>query len=94
MKKILLTVFIFTWLQAGTKPRARDLGISFDGISGPLNSITDVDGVEVGHKTLIRGDGKLEVGKGPVRTGITAVLPRGKKYDPVLKKHVIFKETK
>ena len=83
MKKILLTFFIFTWLQVGTKPRARDLGISFDGISGPLNSITDVDGVEVGHKTLIRGDGKLEVGKGPVRTGITAVLPRGKKYDPV-----------
>jgi|TARA_B100001971_G_C18199576_1_gene543681 L-aminopeptidase/D-esterase-like protein len=70
-------------LFAQNKPRARDLGISFDGISGPLNSITDVDGVEVGHKTLIRGDGKLEVGKGPVRTGITAVLPRGKKYDPV-----------
>jgi len=70
-------------LFAQNKSRARDLGISFDGISGPLNSITDVDGVEVGHKTLIRGDGKLEVGKGPVRTGITAVLPRGKKYDPV-----------
>lgn len=63
--------------------RARDLGIPFDGIPGNLNAITDVRGVEVGQVTLISGDGKLVVGKGPVRTGVTAVLPRGKKYDPV-----------
>ncbi|HEY7423040.1 MAG TPA: P1 family peptidase [Gemmataceae bacterium] len=65
------------------KPRARDLGIPLDGAPGPRNAITDVKGVEVGHTTLIRGDGELVVGKGPVRTGVTAILPRGKKYDPV-----------
>ena len=57
--------------------RARDLGVPFDGTPGPLNAITDVDGVLVGHTTLISGSGKLVVGKGPVRTGVTAVLPRG-----------------
>jgi D-aminopeptidase len=60
------------------KPRARDLGIPFDGTTGALNAITDVSGVTVGHTTLISGEGKLQVGKGPVRTGVTAVLPRGK----------------
>ncbi|HET7840384.1 MAG TPA: P1 family peptidase, partial [Terriglobia bacterium] len=66
------------------KPRARDLGIPFDGSPGPLNAITDVHGVEVGHTTIIRGEGKLVVGQGPVRTGVTAVLPRGKSLaDPV-----------
>lgn len=65
------------------QPRARDLGIPFPGTPGPLNAITDVAGVTVGHVTLISGEGKLEVGKGPVRTGVTAVLPRGKTYDPV-----------
>jgi D-aminopeptidase len=60
------------------QPRARDLGIPFDGTPGPLNAITDVKGVEVGHTTLISGDGKLQVGVGPVRTGVTAILPRGK----------------
>jgi len=59
------------------KPRARDLGIPFDGAPGPLNAITDVAGVTVGHTTLISGSGKLQPGKGPVRTGVTAVLPRG-----------------
>jgi D-aminopeptidase len=58
--------------------RARDLGIPFDGQPGPLNAITDVKGVEVGHTTIISGEGKLQVGVGPVRTGVTAVLPRGK----------------
>src|ERR1700733_1980343 len=58
-------------------PRARDLGVPFDGTPGPLNAITDVDGVLVGHTTLISGSGALRVGKGPVRTGVTAVLPRG-----------------
>ena len=67
------------------KPRARDLGIPFDGTPGPANAITDVGGVLVGHTTLISGEGKLEIGKGPVRTGVTAVLPRGKNsmLDPV-----------
>lgn len=64
-------------------PRARDLGIPLEGIPANLNAITDVGGVEVGHVTLISGEGKLIVGKGPVRTGVTAILPRGKKYDPV-----------
>jgi len=64
--------------SARSKPRARDLGIPFDGTPGPLNAITDVAGVTVGHTTLISGEGKLQVGKGPVRTGVTAVLPRGK----------------
>ncbi len=71
--------------KAQTRPRARDLGVPFDGKPGPLNAITDVPGVAVGHTTLISGDGKLVVGKGPVRTGVTAVLPRGKDtmMDPV-----------
>lgn len=60
------------------KPRAHDLGIPFEGTPGPLNAITDVGGVEVGHKTLISGEGELKVGVGPVRTGVTAILPRGK----------------
>jgi D-aminopeptidase len=70
--------------QSVSKPRARDLGIPFDGTPGPLNAITDVKGVEVGHRTLISGEGKLKVGVGPVRTGVTAVFPRGKNSaDPV-----------
>lgn len=60
-------------------PRARDLGVPFEGQAGPLNAITDVAGVEVGHATIIRGAGKLIVGEGPVRTGVTAILPRGRK---------------
>ena len=62
---------------AQSKPRARDLGVPFDGQPGALNAITDVTGVRVGHTTLIRGDGALRVGEGPVRTGVTAILPRG-----------------
>lgn len=58
--------------------RARDLGVPFDGTPGPLNAITDVKGVEVGHTTLISGEGPLHVGVGPVRTGVTAILPRGR----------------
>jgi D-aminopeptidase len=65
--------------------RARDLGIPFDGTPGKFNAITDISGVEVGYTTLISGEGKLEVGKGPVRTGVTAILPRGRDAmnDPV-----------
>ncbi|MBM4189008.1 MAG: P1 family peptidase [Gemmatimonadetes bacterium] len=63
---------------AQTKARARDLGIPLDGTPGRHNAITDVAGVEVGYVTLIRGEGKRVVGQGPVRTGVTAVLPRGR----------------
>jgi len=79
---VLLCVTNITFSQA--KPRARDLGVPFDGTPGVNNAITDVKGVEVGHTTLISGSGKLKVGEGPVRTGVTAVLPRGKdSLDPV-----------
>jgi D-aminopeptidase len=64
-------------LQAQARPRARDLGVPFDGTPGPLNAITDVAGVTVGHATIITGQGKLVVGQGPARTGVTAVFPRG-----------------
>ena len=71
--------------QSASKPRARDLGVPFEGTPGPLNAITDVAGVEVGFTTLISGDGVLDVGKGPVRTGVTAILPRGRaSTDPVM----------
>jgi len=83
---LLLTVFLMllTPALAKAKPRARDLGVPFDGAPGALNAITDVKGVTVGHSTIIAGDGKLNVGVGPVRTGVTAVLPRGKdSTDPV-----------
>jgi L-aminopeptidase/D-esterase-like protein len=71
--------------EKNAKPRGRDLGIPFDGTPGPNNAITDVAGVTVGHTTLVSGEGKLVVGKGPVRTGVTAILPRGKESlsDPV-----------
>lgn len=60
------------------RPRAREAGIPLDGTPGPLNAITDVAGIEVGHVTLISGKGALEVGKGPVRTGVTVIFPRGR----------------
>ena len=70
------------WAQQ--KPRERDLKLPIGGTAGPLDAITDVAGVEVGHTTLISGSGKLVVGKGPVRTGVTVVHPRGKRnHDPV-----------
>jgi D-aminopeptidase len=75
---LLATSLAFSAQAPSRKPRARDLGVPFHGTPGPLNAITDVAGVEVGHTTLISGEGRLEVGKGPVRTGVTAVLPRGK----------------
>jgi L-aminopeptidase/D-esterase-like protein len=84
--KIILPLVLFLAASSSIEAqsrRARDLGIPLDGIPGDLNAITDVRGVEVGQVTLISGDGKLIVGKGPVRTGVTAILPRGKKYDPV-----------
>ncbi len=70
--------------RAQTPARARDVGVPFEGTPGALNSITDVKGVEVGYRTLISGGGKLQVGVGPVRTGVTAIFPRGKtSIDPV-----------
>ncbi len=74
---VVLFVITFAVPIAGqTKPRARDLGVAFEGTTGPLNAIVDVAGVEVGHKTLISGDA--------VRTGVTAIWPRGKQSsDPV-----------
>lgn len=82
----LSTTFVLSQIvSAQSKPRARDLGVPFEGTPGTLNAITDVKGVEVGHTTLISGEGKLQVGAGPVRTGVTAILPRGKQSsnDPV-----------
>ncbi|MCE3283803.1 MAG: L-aminopeptidase/D-esterase [Steroidobacteraceae bacterium] len=72
-------VFAAGTASAAERTRARDLGIPFAGRTGPLNAITDVAGVEVGYTTLVEGDGALQVGKGPVRTGVTAILPRGRK---------------
>jgi D-aminopeptidase len=64
--------------SGGRKFRARDLGIPFDGNPGPFNAITDVSGVEVGYRTLISGDTKSKDGAEIIRTGVTAILPRGK----------------
>lgn len=66
-------------IAVNRRPRARAAGVPFPGMPGAWNAITDISGVEVGYTTLIRGDGKLIVGKGPVRTGVTAILPRGLK---------------
>ena len=85
MKKIttaLLLLLACITLQA-QKPRARDIGIPFDGKPGIFNAITDVKGVEVGYSSIISGEGKNIRGKGPVRTGVTAILPRGKTNNPV-----------
>jgi len=85
--KFIIIIFLMavsaTSFSQEKKPRARDIGIPFDGTPGKYNAITDVAGVEVGHTTLIEGSGKLEKGKGPVRTGVTAIFPAGKKYAPV-----------
>jgi D-aminopeptidase len=75
---ITIIIFTFTITAPAQRARARDLGVPFDGTPGRNNAITDVAGVEVGHTTLISGEGQLVVGKGPVRTGVTAILPRGK----------------
>ncbi|MFT4733526.1 MAG: D-aminopeptidase [Algoriphagus sp.] len=82
----ILFTLIFIYFQSyGQKPRARDLGVPFVGKTGAFNAITDVTGVEVGYSTIISGEGKNKVGRGPVRTGITAIFPRGKakKFSPV-----------
>jgi L-aminopeptidase/D-esterase-like protein len=79
MRHFFLPLLLTAGLTAAAqRPRARDLDIPFYGTPGPLNAITDVTGVEVGFTTLVEGSGKLEVGKGPVRTGVTAIFPKGK----------------
>ena len=71
-------------ITAQQRPRGRELGIPFPGQTGPMNAITDVAGVAVGQVTLIEGEGKLVPGKGPIRTGVTAILPRPRgNWDPV-----------
>lgn len=79
-KNCLIATFLIITLTglAQTKPRARDLGVPLEGTPGKHNAITDVPGIEVGYKTIIDGNGKSEPGKGPVRTGVTVILPKGK----------------
>lgn len=81
--KILCILLLIPSYMYAQKPRARDIGIPFDGIPGKYNAITDVNGVQVGYSTIISGTGKNIRGEGPVRTGVTAILPRGKNNDPV-----------
>ncbi len=85
MKKIttLLILMLTCYNLQAQKPRARDIGIPFEGTPGKFNAITDVKGVEVGYSTIISGTGKNIRGKGPVRTGVTAILPRGRNNNPV-----------
>lgn len=82
MKSIIIITLISS-IAFSQKPRARDIGVQFEGTTGKFNAITDVKGVEIGHSTIIIGSGKNEIGKGPVRTGVTAIFPRGKKFNPV-----------
>lgn len=84
MKQLLLLASLFCSASSfAQKLRARDIGIPFDGTAGKFNAITDVKGVEVGFSTIISGQGKNIRGKGPVRTGVTAILPRGRSNNPV-----------
>lgn len=78
-----LALLVTTGCSVSASSRARDLGVPLAGQPGPLNAITDVAGVVVGHTTLIEGGGALEIGKGPVRTGVTAILPTGREFRPV-----------
>ena len=80
---VLCAAVAVTSTAPAQKPRARDLGARFDGQPGALNAITDVTGVRVGHTTLVRGEGALRPGAGPVRTGVTVIFPRGDGGDPV-----------
>ena len=84
--KITILIFLlFSSYLYGQKPRARDLGVPFVGTTGKYNAITDVKGVEIGYSTIISGTGENVIGKGPIRTGVTAIFPRGKakKFSPV-----------
>ncbi|MBG9377684.1 P1 family peptidase [Panacibacter sp. DH6] len=84
MKYLLVNILLLLFCQVqAQKPRARDIGIPFNGTPGKYNAITDVKGVEVGYSTIIRGSGKNVREQGPVRTGVTAILPRGRNNNPV-----------
>jgi len=84
MKIFLIMALLLTETMAyAQKPRARDIGIPFEGTPGKYNAITDVKGVEVGFSTIIEGEGKNIIGKGPARTGVTAIFPRGQSSVPV-----------
>jgi len=84
MKRLTILILVALPLMTfGQTKRARDLGIPFEGTPGKYNAITDVEGVEVGHSTIISGHGENVIGKGPVRTGVTAIFPRGKVNNPV-----------
>lgn len=82
---ILIITLLLCFYSHAQKPRARDLGVPFVGVPGLNNAITDVKGVEVGYSTIISGEGENVIGKGPIRTGVTAIFPRGKakKFSPV-----------
>jgi D-aminopeptidase len=80
---ILTMIFCIYSSVSAQKPRARDIGIPFEGTPGKYNAITDVKGVEVGFSTIIEGEGKNIIGKGPARTGVTAIFPRGQSSVPV-----------
>ncbi len=83
MRRLAAAALLVLVLPAALGQRARDLGVPLLGTPGPHNAITDVPGVEVGHRTIVRGDGGLVKGQGPVRTGVTAILPRGRGFGPV-----------
>lgn len=90
MSQVFLFFSLAAYSQQVDKQRARDLGIPFNGVTGKFNSITDVPGVEVGYATLIKGTGKWKAGEGPVRTGVTIVLPKGKIQDSYNAGYFIF----
>src|ERR1041384_3027131 len=79
------SLMIVTSASAQTRPRARELGVPIGGTAGPPRAITALTGLEVGYTTIIAGSGKLVVGQGPVRTGVTTIFPRGRANagDPV-----------
>jgi D-aminopeptidase len=84
LRLLVLLLMVSPVALGQSAPRARALGVPFDGTPGPLDAITDVKGVEVGDTTLVRGEGKLTAGKGPVRTGVTVIFPQGRAdADPV-----------
>lgn len=83
MKSVIIIFFFIVSVTPAQTQRARDIGIPFEGMPGKFNAITDVKGVEVGFSTIISGQGKNVRGKGPVRTGVTAILPRGRNNNPV-----------
>lgn len=83
MIRLTFLLLLCCGVSNGQHKKARDTGVPFDGTPGKFNAITDVEGVWVGHSTIIEGAGPLVPGKGPIRTGVTAILPREKKFDPV-----------